>query len=145
MFGAFINRTRFPITSRVRTILGRQVSVGKTHFSSTIVGAGCSGLYAAYRLNQAKHEKNEAVNEIGNIGVFELSDRISGRLKSFKFMNTTTPMELGGMRYIPTNHVLVNTIITDLGIPHLKFSMEGDPIQNAARMAFLRNDYYRMN
>ena len=60
-------------------------------------------------------------------------------------MNTSTPMELGGMRYIPTNHVLVNHIITKLGIPSLKFSMEGDPIQNAARLAYLRNDYYRMN
>jgi hypothetical protein len=49
------------------------------------------------------------------------------------------------MRYIPTNNVLVNKIITDLGIPHLKFAMRGDPIQHAARVAFLRNDYYRMS
>lgn len=54
-------------------------------------------------------------------------------------------MELGGMRYIPTNHILVNKIITDLGIPSINFSMNGDPIQQAARLAYLRNDYYRMN
>lgn len=54
-------------------------------------------------------------------------------------------MELGGMRYIPTNHVLVNQIITELGIPHIKFAMNGDPIQNWTRKAYLRNDYYRMN
>ena len=49
------------------------------------------------------------------------------------------------MRYIPTNHVLVNQVITDLGIPSVVFGMEGDPIQNAARLCYLRNDYYRMD
>ncbi len=49
------------------------------------------------------------------------------------------------MRYIPTNHILVNKIISDLGIPHISFDMGGDPIQNAARLAYLRNDYYRMD
>ena len=150
IIGNFINRTRFPITSRVNAVLKSWVEpttklLKNTHFKTAIIGAGCSGLYAAYRLNNEKKTSKARSAEIGNIGVFELSDRISGRLKSFKFTNTTTPMELGGMRYIPTNHVLVNEIITDLGIPHLKFSMRGDPIQNAARMAFLRNDYYRMN
>jgi hypothetical protein len=49
------------------------------------------------------------------------------------------------MRYIPTNHILVNQVITDLGIPSVVFSMEGDPIQNAARLCYLINDYYRMD
>lgn len=54
-------------------------------------------------------------------------------------------MEMGGMRYIPTNHVLVNQVITDLGMPSVAFGMQGDPIQNAARLCYLRNDYYRMD
>lgn len=49
------------------------------------------------------------------------------------------------MRYIPTNHILVNKIITDLGIPSINFAMSGDPIQQAAKLAYLRNDYYRMD
>ena len=113
VIGNFINRTRFPITSRVNAILKSWVEpatkvLKNTHFKTAIIGAGCSGLYAAYRLNHEKKTNKARSAEIGNIGVFELSDRISGRLKSFKFTNTTTPMELGGMRYIPTNHVLVN-------------------------------------
>jgi hypothetical protein len=112
VIGNFINRTRFPITSRVNAILKSWAEPTKilenTHFKTAIIGAGCSGLYAAYRLNHEKKTNKKRSAEIGNIGVFELSDRISGRLKSFKFTNTTTPMELGGMRYIPTNHVLVN-------------------------------------
>jgi hypothetical protein len=54
-------------------------------------------------------------------------------------------MELGGMRYIPTNHILVNHIINELGIPSINFNMSGDPIQQAAKLAYLRNDFYRMD
>lgn len=111
-----------------------------------VIGAGCSGLYTAYRLNEAKKSdinKNISCNidKIGTIGVFDLSDRISGRLFSFKFRDVATPMELGGMRYIPTNHVIVNEIIKILGIPSIKFPMNGDPIQDHSRKAYLRNDY----
>lgn len=55
------------------------------------------------------------------------------------------PMELGGMRYIPKNHVLVEEIINSLGIPTSNFETEGDPIQNKKRIAYLRNSHYRMN
>ena len=64
-----------------------------------IIGAGCSGLYSAFRLNDAKKQefkaekKEGSFNErIGKIGVFELSERISGRLKSFYFKGISTPM-----------------------------------------------------
>jgi ribulose 1,5-bisphosphate synthetase/thiazole synthase len=43
-------------------------------FNTVIIGAGCSGLYSAYRLNKAGQE---------SIGLFDLSERISGGLKSF--------------------------------------------------------------
>lgn len=49
------------------------------------------------------------------------------------------------MRYIPTNHILVNEIITKLGIPSIKFPMNGDPIQDHSRKAFLRNNYHNMD
>ena len=49
------------------------------------------------------------------------------------------------MRYIPSNHRLVNKMITELGIPSIPFQMNGDPIQNSTRRAFLRSDYYQMD
>jgi hypothetical protein len=59
IMGSFINRTRFPITSRVNDLLLQQPCLKpevlynkKTHFKTLIVGAGCSGLYAAYRFNK---------------------------------------------------------------------------------------------
>lgn len=74
-------------------------------FETVIVGAGCSGLYSAYRLNKDRKSKENT------IAVFDLGHRISGRLKSFKFEGTATTLELGGMRYIPTTHILLNTMI----------------------------------
>lgn len=49
------------------------------------------------------------------------------------------------MRYIPTTHILLNQMINELGIPSIDFKMNGDPIQNNSRKAYLRNDYYRMD
>ena len=49
------------------------------------------------------------------------------------------------MRYIPDFHCLLNKVITDLGIPSIPFLMEGDPIQNYMKKAYLRNDYYQMS
>ena len=54
MIGNFINRTRFPIRYHVEEMLNAKNSEGKTHFDTLIIGAGCSGLYTAYRLNEAK-------------------------------------------------------------------------------------------
>jgi len=75
VIGNFINRTRFPITSRVNAILKSWVepttkALKTTHFKTAIIGAGCSGLYAAYRLNHQKKVEKKRSAEIGNIGVF---------------------------------------------------------------------------
>lgn len=51
--GNFINRTRFP----VKEYVNEQLSIKNNpypksnHFSTAVIGAGCSGLYTAYRLN----------------------------------------------------------------------------------------------
>lgn len=55
-----------------------------------VVGAGVSGAYSAFRLQDNKHSRN--------IALFEMSNRIGGRLFSYKFPNTNTYAELGGMR-----------------------------------------------
>lgn len=61
---------------------------------------------------------------------------------SFKFKGGVTRVELGGMRYIPESHPLLNKVITDLSIPTIDFPMNGDPLQVYARRAFLRNIPY---
>ena len=53
--GNFINRTRFPIKGYVQDLLASQVTApALTHYDTVVVGAGCSGLFTSYRLNEAK-------------------------------------------------------------------------------------------
>lgn len=101
VIGNFINRTRFPIRQHVINKLKERMNsaIENKGFNTMVIGAGCSGLYSAFRLNDAKkqelkiEQKEGSFNElIGNIGVFELSERISGRLKSFNFKGVSTPM-----------------------------------------------------
>mgnify|MGYP000898375320 FL=1 len=129
VIGNFLNRTRFPIKSYVNSQISKCILTEKQSFETAIIGAGCSGLYSAYRLHKAGKK---------NIGVFDLSYRISGRLKSFEFSGTSTTFELGGMRYIPTNHKLLAKIIEDEQIPHAEFKMSGDPLQNSVKRSYLR-------
>lgn len=103
------------------------------------MGAGVSGLYSAYRLNTAGANKDKS------IAIFDMLDRIAGRLWSIRFKDTTEPMELGGMRYIEEEHKLLTNYIKTLQIPELKFDMEGNFLQNYSLQAYLRNDRYRMN
>lgn len=59
-----------------------------------IIGGGVSGAYTAYRLMQSKKWKNS------NIRLFEMSDRIGGRLWSIDLPDLPgLPVELGGMSF----------------------------------------------
>jgi hypothetical protein len=71
-----------------------------------------------------------------------MSDRISGRLMSFRFKGGRTAVELGGMRFIPKSHLILNNVIEELQIPVVDFPMRGDPLQVYQRKAFLRNVPY---
>ena len=63
-------------------------------FDTIVVGAGVSGLYSTMRILSNEETKNH------KIAVFDMLDRIAGRLWTVRFEGSSTPMELGGMRYI---------------------------------------------
>ncbi len=71
-----MNRTRFPIKPYVNDMLKKfNFNYPKNgEFKTVIIGAGCSGIYSAFRLNKSNKD---------GVGVFDLSERISGGLKSF--------------------------------------------------------------
>jgi monoamine oxidase len=69
-----------------------------------IIGAGTSGLYSAYRLTEDKKYTADQVQ------IFDLNDRLGGRLESVILPGMDFWGELGGMRYL-TSQEIVTTLI----------------------------------
>ena len=80
----FLNRTTYPIKNQVINYISSQPVVSTEVYDTAIIGAGVSGLYSAYRLNQ-KYPNHK-------IGVFDMLDRIAGRLWSIKFKGAASAM-----------------------------------------------------
>jgi lysine 2-monooxygenase len=99
------------------------VNTPDTAFDIVVVGAGISGAYTAYRLQQ----QQLGVERPKRIALFNLDDRIGGRL-----LTRTLPgmphvhAELGGMRFIPGNQYLTTGLIGELELPVRDFPM-GNP------------------
>jgi len=68
-----------------------------------IIGAGTSGLYSAFRLTEKKHKANQ-------IQVFDMSDRLGGRLESVIMPGMNFWGELGGMRYLTSQEIVTALI-----------------------------------
>ena len=92
-----------------------------------IVGAGVAGTYLADRLAAARPG--------WTIRVFERSNRIGGRLWSTKVDGVAQPIELGGMRYLPS-HPFIHRVITELGIETRPFDPRGGPERSFLRGRF---------
>ncbi|MCW1962620.1 flavin monoamine oxidase family protein [Chryseobacterium viscerum] len=69
-----------------------------------IIGAGTSGLYTAFRLVADNKYKGHEVQ------IFDMSDRLGGRLESVVMPGMNFWGELGGMRYL-TSQEIVTTLI----------------------------------
>ncbi len=74
-----------------------------------IIGAGCSGLYTGYRLLKDKFAQGSTPTP--TVHIFELSDRVGGRLESVTLpgMGNVTG-ELGGMRYMTSQRIVTSLI-----------------------------------
>jgi monoamine oxidase len=91
-----------------------------------IVGGGVSGVYCGWRMLLAAPEISPVLKGLGQrraegkprIAVFEMSDRIGGRL-----LSVTPPgmphvrCELGGMRYVSTQPLVSSLVEKKLGLP----------------------------
>jgi glycine/D-amino acid oxidase-like deaminating enzyme len=105
-----------------------------------IVGAGASGLYSGYRLLNGTDKDFEKLNL--DVAIFEMSDRIGGRLESVRLPGMSVVGELGGMRYM-TEQKIVTALIEDVfstqyGLKAIDFPM-GDP---AHRLFYLRQQRF---
>jgi len=96
-----------------------------------IVGGGVSGIYTGWRLLTADLAGSglahtAAVSGKLNVQLFELSDRIGGRLISLDPPEMQgIKAEFGGMRYL-TNQPLVSGLIDQLGLESKPFPVSGD-------------------
>ena len=84
-----------------------------------IIGGGVSGLYSGWRLATAENRPDSVV-------LFEMSNRLGGRLESVILPGMQIHGELGGMRYMPA-HVMVTSLIEEVfKLPSVVFPM-GNP------------------
>ena len=116
-----------------------------TELDVAIIGGGVSGVYSAWRLQQQFGTKQK-------IGLYEFSNRIGGRLYSRKIPGLPNVIaELGGMRYIPEDHIMVKTLVDHLQLETKDFPMGssipiepgGEPAHADNNLFYLRGQYFR--
>jgi hypothetical protein len=104
-----------------------------------VVGGGISGTYSAWRLQQVKTE--------AHIGLFEYSDRIGGRLYTTALPGLPhVKAELGGMRYIPSQHIVVKSLVDHLKLAKKEFAMGAPaPVGSKGNLFYLRGRHLRLH
>jgi lysine 2-monooxygenase len=104
-----------------------------------VVGGGVAGVYSAWRLQQVKTE--------ARMGLFEYSDRIGGRLYTVTLPGLPhVKAELGGMRYIPNQHIMVKSLVDHLKLAKKEFPMGASAPGGAKSNLFhLRGRHLRLH
>lgn len=105
-----------------------------------VVGAGVSGAYSAWRLQAA-------LGAGARIALFEYSDRIGGRLYTVTMPGLPhVKAELGGMRYIPTQHIMVANLVDYLNLATKDFPMGApEPVGANCNLFYLRGKHLRLH
>jgi monoamine oxidase len=100
-------------------ILAPNVFSQRRKKSCVVIGAGFSGLAAAYKLKTAGW----------NVTVLEARDRIGGRVFSHKFPGTDLICELGG-EWVGESHERIKSLCHDFSIPLQKHQFEDFLLQD---------------
>src|SRR5438874_1074679 len=105
-----------------------------------VVGGGVSGAYCAWRLQQH-------LGAASRIALFEYSDRIGGRLYTITMPGIPhVKAEVGGMRYIPSQHLMVAGLVDHLNLPTNDFPMGAPPpVGSNCNLFYLRGRHLRLH
>ena len=105
-----------------------------------IVGGGVAGAYTAWRLQRENGAKQ-------SIALFEYSNRIGGKLYTVTLPGQPhVKAEVGGMRYIPDQHIIVASLIDHLKLKTKDFPMGAPPPVGAnCNLFYLRGKHLRLN
>jgi monoamine oxidase len=96
-----------------------------TDIDVAIVGGGVAGTYAAWRLSSEQPRLR--------VALFEMSERIGGRLRSIAFPEAPHLVcEAGGMRFLPAHRHVLN-LVRQLGLPTRGFPVIEPPDHLALR------------
>ncbi len=123
-----MNIRDLPVKSKLQNNLAMEIA---------IVGAGVSGLYSAYRLVV------DGGMPANQVQIFEMGDRLGGRLELVRLPGMSITGELGGMRYMTSQEIvtsLIEKVFSKLVTP-VVFPM-GDP---ADLLTYYRKQRLRQN
>jgi len=102
-----------------------------------IVGAGVSGVWCGWRLTG----ESAGSGRRRRVGVFELSDRVGGRLLSVRLPGLPdVACELGGMRYMSTQPLVKWLVEEELNLPRVEA-----PAARPENLAYLRRQRLRIS
>ena len=107
---------------------------------TAIIGAGAAGLYSAWRLVTGGGPQGAALPG-ASVQVFEMDDRIGGRLESVALPGMDLAGELGGMRYLPGQAIIATLAERVFG--HTLRSVPFPVAGGHHRFAFLRQQHLR--
>ena len=83
--------------------LARTAAAGQADLDVAIIGGGVSGAYTAWRLRNQRPDLR--------VNLFEMSDRIGGRLRSVHFPQAPHLIgEAGGMRFLESQKHVFNLV-----------------------------------
>ena len=100
-----------------------------------IVGAGVSGIYSAYRFLEDDRYNNK------KIGIFDLNDKVGGRLESIVLPESNVTGELGGMRYLTSQKITTSLIENIFKLKNKKFKTG----ETSSHTFYLRGQRFKEN
>jgi monoamine oxidase len=102
-----------------------------------IVGGGISGVWSGWRLTG----ESAGPGRRQRVAVFEMSDRVGGRLLSVELPGLAgVACELGGMRYMSSQPLVSWLVETELRLP-----VQDAPVSEEQNLAYLRNRRLRLS
>jgi glycine/D-amino acid oxidase-like deaminating enzyme/monoamine oxidase len=132
------NEVRGEISNRFETGITKGLTL-----DVAIVGAGASGLYSGVRLKNGEDKNGNNLHL--DVDIFEMSNRIGGRLETVKLPGMTVTGELGGMRYM-TSQKIVTALIEKVFSQEYGLKAVDFPMGNANHhLCYLRKQRFFAN
>ncbi|CAN0259349.1 unnamed protein product, partial [Phaeothamnion confervicola] len=92
------------------------------HYAVAIAGGGMGGMYTAWRLEGL--DGSAPVTK--DVAIFERTKHLGGRVHTAPVPGAAVPFDVGAMRFIPSQHHLLNGIAEHFEIPTRDFVVAGD-------------------